>query len=153
MNRALRQRHLLTVTVLAPVAAATLVTAVAARRHAPPNQVPSLLVGAPSPTGKELSRTIIRGDGLTLEVRRLSTDRGSTLELRPLARTIAADVLVYLGHSGSAGLTAASLLGSLGGPEPVRFALPGDSAVGSVLLFYSPAVGRLLARDSVSLAR
>jgi hypothetical protein len=154
VNRTLRQWHLGMVTVLAPVAAVTLVVGVVVRRQAPVNPVLAALGQAAASEGRESARAIIRGEGIALEARRLSTtDGGTLLELRPLAETMAADVLVYLGHGGSTNLADARLLGSLGGPGPVRLPLPGNAGTsGAILLFYSPAVGRLLAQDSVSLA-
>ena len=150
MNRTLRRWHLGLVSGLAPVAVATLVTAIMVRRQAPDNPVPAALRPPMPAGGREVARANIRGDGLALEARRLVLPEGRReLELVPLADTRAADVLVYLATRPSADLDSATLLGSLGGPDTLRFALPamGDSAR-STLLFYSPAVGRVLARDS-----
>jgi hypothetical protein len=139
------------VTLLAPIALALLATGVAVRTHTPPNQLPAA-IEHPTPSGTQLSRTFIRGDGFTVDARQLSTNKGRVLELHPLGQVLEADVLVYLGRRGAVDLKAARLLGSLAGPETVRFPLP-DSTSRGVLFFYSPASGQLLARDSVSLAR
>lgn len=149
MNRALRRRHLALVSALAPVTAMTLVAAVAVRRHPPVNPTPSVLTTPAPAADRELSRALVRGEGLTLEVRRLAAaDGGMVLELRPLAHPTPADLLVYLAPNAAGDVGSARLLGPLAGPGPVRLPLPAEAGLpGSSLLFYSPALGRLVARD------
>lgn len=149
MNRSLRQWHFRLVAGLAPVAALTLVASILSRGEKPDNPVPPFLRSTPPADSREVARSIIRGDGVALELRRLTSPAGASLiELRALSEIRAADLLVYLGHGHSDAFPGNSrLLGAFSGAGPATYALPADSATSSAELFlYSGATRTVLAR-------
>lgn len=148
MNRSLRQWHFRLVAGLAPAAALTLAASILSRRATPDNPVPAFLRATPPADSREVARSIIRGDGVALELRRLTNPAGASfIELRPLSESRAADVLVYLGHGRSDAFPGDSrLLGAFSGAGPATFALPADDTVGyAELLLYSGATRTMLA--------
>jgi hypothetical protein len=147
VNRSQRRWHLRLVAGLTPVAALTLAASVAIRRTVPVNSA-RLTPAGPAPAGlRELDHRLVRVPGLTLELRRLADSGAGVLEIVPLTAPHVADPLVYWGAEAAESLPAdARLLGAIDGDEPVRFALPGDTAGGSGAVYlYSGATHRVLA--------
>jgi len=153
VNRSLRQWHFRLVAGLAPAAALTLATSILSRRATPDNPVPTLLQPTPPSDSREVARTIVRGEGVAFELRRVTNPAGASfIELRPLGQSHAADLLVYLGHGRSDAFPGNSrLLGAFSGAEPASFALPADTAAGSAELFlYSGATRTVLAHVNLT---
>ena len=148
MNRSLRRWHFRLVAGLAPVAALTLAASIAVRKSVPDNPTPTLLRATAPADLRETGRSVIRNEGLAIELRRLVSPAGlNFIELHPLTRIHVADLLVYLGSSTSDALPGDSrLLGAISGAEPARFALPADSTGSrSELFLYSGATHTVLA--------
>jgi hypothetical protein len=148
VNRSLRKWHFRVIAGLAPVAALTLVTSIRVRRTIPANPRPAFLQATPPADAREVDRRIVRGDGISIDLRRVTNPAGATfIQLRPLGESRPADLLVYLGHSASdAFLGDSRLLGAVPGGEPATFALPTDSLGSPVELFlYSGATHTVLA--------
>jgi hypothetical protein len=148
VNRSLRKWHFRVIAGLAPVAALTLVTSIRIRRTVPANRLPAFLQATAPADIREVDRRIVRGDGISIDLRRVTNPAGATfIQLRPLGESRPADLLVYLGHSGSDAFPGDSrLLGAVSGGQPATFALPSDSVAGPVELFlYSGATHTVLA--------
>lgn len=148
MNRSLRKWHFRVIAGLAPVAALTLVTSTRLRRSIPDNPTPVFLQATPPADIREVDRRMIRGDGVSIDLRRLANPAGASfIQLRPLGESRPADLLLYLGATVSDAFPGDSrLLGAVWGGEPAIFALPTDSAGNPVELFlYSGATRTVLA--------
>jgi hypothetical protein len=149
VNRPLRRWHFRLVAGLAPVALAVLAIAVLVRRSPPLNPTPAPLQTAMG-DAREISRTLIRGRGLALELRHLMDSTGSSqLAVYPMGEPQVADLLLYLGPGGPDSLPGdARLLGTVTGAPGQRFTLP-EGAERLQLYWYSGATRTVVAQTAL----
>ena len=157
MIRALRQRHRVSMVILALTVPALFIAGLLARRPMPTATLPSVL----SVPGHDSNRVLISqlkstGSGLSLRIATLRPDPGSDrlrLSVQLTADPKLPELLVYW-HAGSAPASAIEddsyLLGTLIGTAPAMFQLPEQASTepGS-LIFFSLAQQAVV--DSVAL--
>lgn len=152
MTRSLRKVHLGLMALLTPVAIGIFVASIAARKAIPPNTIPASLQ-PPMPEMQETGRRVIKGEGLTVQLRGLMDQNGARfIEITPLNQPHIADLLAYIGPGKSDAFDDhVRLLGQVYASCPVRFALPVDSTQTlSEIYLYSGATHEVIARVNLA---
>jgi len=157
MIRPLRQRHRVSMVILALTVPALFVAGLLARRPMPATALPpALSVPELDPSQVLISQLKSTGDGLALSITTLKPEPGSDrlrLSVRLIADPKLPELLVYW-HAGSAPATAIEdesyLLGTLIGTAPASFQLPEQASTepGSLIFF---SLAQQVVVDSVAL--